>query len=158
MNKAIKRYWKLIQQDSRKLSDKRFYRPTFRMHLTNKEILNKLLSHSEDLKYHYKLYQLLLFHSQNKEPEKFLGLIEDNLKQVHPFFQTVFKTFLKDKEKIGNALQLPYSNAKLEATNNLIKLIKRNAFGFRNFENFKKRIFIALNIKKERTKLVLSRS
>ncbi|VRV52900.1 transposase [Streptococcus pneumoniae] len=28
--KAIKRYWKLIQQDSRKLSDKRFYRPTFR--------------------------------------------------------------------------------------------------------------------------------
>ena len=46
--------------------------------------------------------------------------------------------------------------AKLEATNNLIKLIKRNAFGFRNFENFKKRIFIALNIKKERTKLVLS--
>ncbi len=40
--KAIKRYWKLIQQDSRKL----FYRPTFRMHLTNKEILDKLLSYS----------------------------------------------------------------------------------------------------------------
>ncbi|WP_375336275.1 ISL3 family transposase [Streptococcus pneumoniae] len=142
--KAIKRYWKLIQQDSRKLSDKRFYRPTFRMHLTNKEILNKLLSYSEDLKHHYQLYQLLLFHFQNKEPEKFFGLIEDNLKQVHPIFQTVFKTFLKDKEKIVNALQLHYSNAKLEATNNLIKLIKRNAFGFRNFENFKKRIFIAL--------------
>ncbi|MGR9613356.1 ISL3 family transposase, partial [Streptococcus pneumoniae] len=122
--KAIKRYWKLIQQDSRKLSDKRFYRPTFRMHLTNKEILNKLLSYSEDLKHHY---QLLLFHFQNKEPEKFFELIEDNLKQVHPIFQTVFKTFLKDKEKIINALQLHYSNAKLEATNNLIKLIKRNA-------------------------------
>ncbi|HGR8008451.1 TPA: transposase, partial [Streptococcus pneumoniae] len=83
---------------------------------------------------------------------KFFGLIEDNLKQVHPIFQTVFKTFLKDKEKIVNALQLHYSNAKLEATNNLIKLI------FRNFENFKKRIFIALNIKKERTKFVLSRA
>ncbi|HGR2528093.1 TPA: transposase, partial [Streptococcus pneumoniae] len=45
-----------------------------------------------------------------------------------------------------------------EATNNLIKLIKRNTFGFRNFENFKKRIFIALNIKKERTKFVLSQA
>ncbi|WP_373274827.1 ISL3 family transposase [Streptococcus pneumoniae] len=156
--KAIKRYWKLIQQDSRKLSDKRFYRPTFRMHLTNKEILDKILSYSEDLKHHYQIYQLLLFHFQNKDPEKFFGLIEDNLKQVHPIFQTVFKTFLKDKEKIINALQLHYSNAKLEATNNLIKLIKRNAFGFRNFENFKKRIFIALNIKKERTKFVLSRA
>ena len=149
--KTIKRYWKLIQQDSHKLSDKRFYRPTFRMHLTNKEILDKLLSYSEDLKDHY---QLLLFHFQNKEPDKFFGLIEDNLKQVHPLFQTVFKTFLKDKEKTINALQLPYSNAKLEATNNLIKL---NAFGFRNFENFKKRIFIALNIKMEKTMIVLSR-
>ena len=119
------------------------------MHLTNKEILDKLLSYSEDLRHHYNLYQLLLFHFQNKEPDKFFGLIEDNLKQVHPLFQTVFKTFLKDKEKIVNALQLPYSNAKLEATNNLIKLIKRNAFGFRNIENFKKRIFIALNIKKK---------
>ena len=104
--KTIKRYWKLIQQDSRKLSNKRFYRPTFRMHLTNKEILDKLLSYSEDLKHHYNLYQLLLFHFQNKEPDKFFGLIEDNLKQVHPLFQTVFKTFLKDKEKIVNALQL----------------------------------------------------
>ena len=155
---AIKRYWKLIQQDSRKLSDKRFYRPTFRMHLTNKEILDKLLSYSEDLKHPYHLYQLLLFHFQNKEPEKFFGLIEDNIKKVHSLFQTVFKTFLKDKGKIINDLQLSYSNAKLEATNNLIKLIKRNAFGFRNFENFKKRIFIALNIKKERTKFVLSRA
>ncbi|VTF15857.1 transposase-like protein, IS1167 [Streptococcus pneumoniae] len=95
------------------------------MHLTNKEILNKLLSYSQDLKHKKKIYQLLLFHFQNKDPEKFFGLIEDNLKQVHP---------------------------------NLIKLIKRNAFGFRNFENFKKRIFIALNIKKERTKFVLSQA
>ncbi|KPA62279.1 transposase, partial [Streptococcus suis] len=76
---------------------------------------------------------------------------------VNPIFQTVFKTFLKDKDKVLNAMELPYSNAKLEATNNLIKVIKRNAFGFRNFENFKKRILIALNIKKERTNFVLSR-
>ena len=78
--KAIKRYRKFIQQDSRKFSDKRFYRPTFRMHLTNKEILDKLLSYSEGLKHHYHLYQLLLFHFQNKEADKFFGLIEDNLK------------------------------------------------------------------------------
>ncbi|HEL0558841.1 TPA: transposase, partial [Streptococcus equi subsp. zooepidemicus] len=63
----------------------------------------------------------------------------------------------KDRDKIENALDLPYSNAKLEATNNLIKVIKRNAFGFRNFENFKRRILIAINMKKEKTKLVLSR-
>ena len=155
--KALKRYWKLIQQDSRKLSDKRFYRPTFRMHLTNKEILEKLLSYSQELREHYELYQLLLFHFQEKKTEHFFGLIEQTINQINPIFQTVFKTFLKDKNKIINALELPYSNAKLEATNNLIKVIKRNAFGFRNFDNFKTRILIALNIKKERTNLVLSR-
>lgn len=74
---------------------------------------------------------------------------------VHPRFQAVFKTFLKDKEKIINTLQLPYSIAKLEATNHLIKLIKRNIFGFRNFDNFKTGILIALNIKKEKTNSVL---
>ncbi|HEL0718784.1 TPA: transposase, partial [Streptococcus equi subsp. zooepidemicus] len=55
------------------------------------------------------------------------------------------------------AIELPYSNAKFEATSKLIKDIKRNAFGFRTFDNFKKRISLALNIKKEKTKLVLSR-
>ena len=155
--RALKRYWKLIKQDSRKLSDKRFYRPMFRMHLTNKEILEKLLSYSDELRKHYELYQLLLFHFQEKNSDHFFDLIEQEIATVNPIFQTVFKTFLKDKDKVGNAMDLPYSNAKLEATNNLIKVIKRNAFGFRNFENFKKRILIALNIKKERTNFVLSR-
>ena len=105
--KAIKRYWKLIQQDSRKLSDKRFYRPTFRMHLTNKKILDKLLSYSEDLKHHYHLYQLLLFHFQNKEPEKFFGLIEDNIKQVHPFFRLSFKPSSRTKRKSSMPFSYP---------------------------------------------------
>ena len=55
--KVLKRYWKLFQQDSRKLSDKRFYRLTFRSHVTNKEILEKLLSYSQELRKHYDLLQ-----------------------------------------------------------------------------------------------------
>ena len=155
--KALKRYWKLIQQDSYTLSRKRFYRPTFRAHLTNKEILEKLLSYSQDLRDHYELYQLLLFHFQEKHADYFFELITESISAVNPIFQTIFRSFLRDQDKIINALELPYSNAKLEATNNLIKVIKRNAFCFRNFENFKTRILIALNIKKKRTNLVLSR-
>ena len=94
-----------------------------------------------------------MFHFQNKKPDKFFGLIEDNLKQVQPLFQTIFKTFLKDKEKIINALQLPYSNAKLEATNNLIKLIKRNAFGFRNFEKLQKTDFYCSEYQKRKDEI-----
>ncbi|VPM35330.1 degenerate transposase (orf2) [Streptococcus pneumoniae] len=69
--KAIKRYWKLIQQDSRKLSDKRFYRPTFRMHLTNKEILDKILSYSEDLKHHYQSINSYFFTFRTKTLRNF---------------------------------------------------------------------------------------
>lgn len=154
--KSLKRYWKLIQEDSRKGNSKRFYQTTFQSHLTNNEILEKILAYSQELRQHYNLYQLLLFYFQEKQADHFFELIEDTISCVNPIFQTVFKTFLKDMDKIMNALELPYSNAKLEATNNLIKVIKRNTFGFRNFDNFKTRILIALNIKKERTKLVLS--
>ena len=113
--RALKRYWKLLQQDSRKLSHKRFYRPAFRAHLTNQEILHQLLSYSDQLRQHYELYQLLLFHFQEKQADYFFDLMEENLSAVHPIFQTVFRTFLKDRDKITNALELPYSNAKLEA-------------------------------------------
>lgn len=142
--KALKRYWKLIQQDNYTLSSKRFYHPTFRPHLTNKEILEKLLSYSQDLRDHYELYQLLLFHFQEKHADYFFELIKETISSVNPIFQTIFRTFLRDQDKIINALVLPYSKAKLETTNILIKVIKRNAFGFRNFENFKTRILIAL--------------
>ena len=54
---TVIRNWKLIQQDSSKLSDRRFYRPTFRSHLTNIEILEKLLSYSQELRKHYNLLQ-----------------------------------------------------------------------------------------------------
>ncbi|HEM6266440.1 TPA: transposase, partial [Streptococcus suis] len=47
---------------------------------------------------------------------------------------------------IDNALEEPYSNAKLEATNKLIKDIKRQGFGFRNFLNFKKRVLVLVQV------------
>ncbi|XBG87211.1 transposase [Enterococcus cecorum] len=41
-----------------------------------------------------------------------------------------------------NSLRLPYSNGKLEGKNNLIKVFQRVAFGFRKFENMRRRIFL----------------
>jgi len=99
----------------------------------------------------------LLFHFQEKQAVPFFGFIQDNLHSFNLIFQTIFGTFIKDRDKSLNAMKLPYFNTKLEVTNNLIKIIKRNAPDFRNFDNFKIRIFIVLNIKKEKTKMVLSR-
>ncbi|AER20847.1 transposase IS204/IS1001/IS1096/IS1165 family protein [Streptococcus suis ST1] len=98
------------------------------------------MNFSEELKFYYELYQILLFPFPEMNSKYFFQLLEDNLDLVNPAFKTVFKTFLKYKTYITNAMELPYSNAKLEATNKLIKDIKRQAFGFRNFTNFKTKI------------------
>ena len=91
--RALKRYWKLIQQDSRKLSDKRFYRPTFRIHLTNKEILEKLLSYSQELREHYELYQLLLFHFQEKQADHSLISLRRRFAVYIPSFRLLLRPF-----------------------------------------------------------------
>ncbi|PTM26152.1 hypothetical protein DA797_08380 [Limosilactobacillus reuteri] len=38
-----------------------------------------------------------------------------------------------------------YTNGPIEGTNNKIKVIKRTAYGFRNFFNFRIRILLALS-------------
>ena len=155
--RALKNHWRLFQKDSRKLSLNSFYSKTFRQTLIPHEVVEKTLDFSEELTDYYTLFQLLLFHFQEKRADEFFELIQENLNVVNHYFQTVFRTFLRHKQYIKNALETDYSNAKLEATNKLIKDIKRLGFGFRNFINFKKRVFITLNIHKKRTYPVLSR-
>ena len=155
--RALKNHWRLFQKDSRKLSLNSFYSKTFRQTLAPHEVVEKTLGFSKELTDYYTLYQLLLFHFQEKRVDEFFELIEENRSKVNHYFQTVFRTFLRHKQYIKNALETDYSNAKLEATNKLIKDIKRLGFGFRNFINFKKRVFITLNIHKKRTYPVLSR-
>lgn len=48
---------------------------------------------------------------------------------------------------ILNAFDCPYSNGFTEGTNNKIKVIKRNAYGLRNFENFRNRILMTSILK-----------
>lgn len=155
--RVLKYYWKLIQKDSRKLSPNAFYSRTFRETLTPKECLTEIFHLVPELKGYYDLYQLLLFHLQEKNADYFFDLIEEALPHLNQTFKTALRTILHHKQHVINAIELPYSNAKLEATNKLIKDIKRNAFGYRNFDNFKKRIYLALNIKKSRTSFVLAR-
>ena len=155
--RALKNHWRLFQKDRCKLSLNSFYSKTFRQTLAPHEVVAKTLVFSKELTDYYRLYQLLLFHFQEKRVGEFFDLIEENGSKVNHYFQTVFRTFLRHKQYIQNALETDYSNAKLEATNKLIKDIKRLGFGFRNFINFKKRVFITLNMHKKRTYPVLSR-
>ena len=109
----MKNHCRILQKDSRKLSPNLFYSRTFGQTLTPKEVVQKTLEFSDQLRFYYDLYQILLFHFQENNSKYFFELLEDNLNLVNPAFKTVFKTFLKYKTYITNAIELPYSNAKL---------------------------------------------
>lgn len=49
---------------------------------------------------------------------------------------------------ILNTFDYPYTNGFTEGCNNKIKVLKRNAYGYRNFERFRKRILHMFNFKK----------
>ena len=111
--RALKNHWRLFQKDSCKLSLNSFYSKTFRQTLAPHEVVAKTLVFSKELTDYYTLYQLLLFHFQEKRVGEFFDLIEENRSKVNHYFQTVFRTFLRHKQYIKNTLETDYSNAKL---------------------------------------------
>ena len=114
--RALKNHWRLFPKDSRKLSLNSFYSKTFGQTLSAHEVVKKTLKFSEELSNYCNLYQLLLFHFQEKRVDEFFELIQENLKDVNHYFKTVFRTFLRQKLYIKNALETHYSNEKLEGT------------------------------------------
>lgn len=59
-----------------------------------------------------------------------------------PEFQKAMRTFDNWQTEILNSFAFPYSNGFLEGINNLTKVIKRNAFGFQNFERARAKILL----------------
>ncbi len=64
------------------------------------------------------------------------------LRKIFLTHQTTLQTFKKYQKQIHHALNYSCSNGPLEYLNNHIKVLKRNAYGFRNFYNFKLRILV----------------
>lgn len=146
-----KRIQKNLHPDKRK-----YFKRSRKLLLTHKEKLNQenldalevILRQSEDLASAYYLKELFydFMRSSNRtqaaEKLKFfiLAAQTSNLNEFHACL-----TMLGNWSKyILNAFECPYTNGYTEGTNNAIKVIKRNAFGYRNFDNFRNRIFLSL--------------
>ncbi|MGM0217629.1 ISL3 family transposase [Enterococcus sp. AZ126] len=137
----LKKCWKLLQKNQSKLDfEKRQWRPSFRTYLTETELVDRLLAYDEELKSGYTCYQNVLYAVQTRDYTRFHSLLEQDCSGLPVYYQTVFSTFKKVQNEIKHALELSYSNGPLECLNNHIKVLKRNAYGFRNFYNFKLRI------------------
>ena len=57
---------------------------------------------------------------------------------------------------ILNTFDYPYTNGFTEGCNNKIKVLKRNAYGYRNFERFRKRILHMFNYKKNTIEMAVA--
>lgn len=114
---------------------------------TQKEELNYILiNYSEDLRRAYRekeeLLQLLQKENKAKAIEELNHWIQRNLESDIPSLRNCAKTYFNWVEEIRNAIKVVYSNGPMEGYNNKIKTLKRVAFGFRNFTNFKARILL----------------
>ena len=128
--KHLKKYWKLLQKKQSELDwQNRYWRPSFRDHLTQTEIVDRLLSYNEELKQGYEIYQsflsVLQYHEQEEKQQEaiegFQSLLMQSYKHLPESYQTTIRTYRKYQKEILLALQLPYSNGPVEATNNHIK-------------------------------------
>lgn len=142
----FKRYWKLLLMDNSKVNLTDYVKFVGYPHLmTTSGVVTDLLVQDKELAATYWLAQQLKQSITNKNPEEFIRLISMKHENISEQMKTVLKTFVKQKAYITNALIFPFFNGRLEGTNNLIKIIKRNAFGFRNFYNFRARILLVTN-------------
>ena len=57
-------------------------------------------------------------------------------------FRELYQKIRRHKEHILNTIRLGMSNARIEATNNKIKLIVRKAYGFRNIQNMLDMVYL----------------
>ena len=59
-----------------------------------------------------------------------------------PAFKDLYRKIKRHKHHILNTIRLGMSNARIEATNNKIKLIIRKAYGFRNIQNMLDMVYL----------------
>ena len=114
----------------------------------NKDALEIMLRQSSDLATAYYLKEQFYDFMQSKDRStaytklrKFI--ISTTVSELKEFKATL--TMLSNWSKyILNSFECPYTNGFTEGTNNKIKVIKRNAYGYRNFDNFRNRILLSL--------------
>jgi len=143
----FKRYWRLILKSRFDLdvsSWKKFW--CFKGLMTEVDVVDYLLNKDEILDNSYCIYQDILYYLQHRDYKGFYEIIDNEYNNISKEMLTTLKTLNKYSEYIKNTLEYSYSNGVMERNNNTCKLLKRIAFGFRNFRNMKSRIMIVTNI------------
>lgn len=145
--RALKHFWKLILTPANRLKYDNFLsRRNFDYaQLSDVEVIHRLLAFDKELKEAYNYYQRLILIVHNHDRSDLNRLLAIKWTTLPFTLQKVQRTLRNHKQEIINSFQYNnYTNGPIEGTNNKIKVIKRTAYGFRNFFNFRIRILLSL--------------
>ena len=80
---------------------------------------------------------------------KFKQIIENQNNNISDKMKQALRLYNENIKYIENSFRYEINNGIIEGTNNLIKTLKRIAFGYRKYEHFISRIFLIKGIIKE---------
>jgi transposase len=153
--KQLKRYWKLLLMAPEKLNYKFCHRWTyFKNWLTADGVVDELLAINPILSATYMTLHQLLSAIRRRDWQTF----KLNLKTTNEVSELLKKSLTelnKKPEYIENALEYRYSNGPLEGTNNKLKVLIRNAYGFRNFNQYRLRALYTLKFRKKENHMLM---
>lgn len=144
--RALKSNWKLLLKSVAELDYQHFWRRrSFRWaQLSETEMVQRLLGQSSELQAGYTYYQQLITSVRKRDGQALAQLLKKPWTQLPGLFQKVQRTLRLHHQEIVNSFAYPYSNGPVEGVNNKIKVIKRTAYGLRNFSHFRTRILLAI--------------
>lgn len=145
----LKHYWKLIQKFEDDLDkDNKKYSNHFGKEITDYDIVSYIINTNKELKATYEVYQGILRSIKNKDANLFCNIVSSNHESISEYMKTTLKSLNKFSYHIIMSFNYNFNNGIIEGINNLIKCIKRIAFGYKSFYHFKTRILLISGIYK----------
>ncbi|MGY3732880.1 transposase [Lactococcus hircilactis] len=139
----LKYYWNYLFKNFDDCSENRFYSRSLRQWTSSHDLVLQLKAYTPVLDEAWEVLQAALTAFRKHDDQKFFEIIDELKEELLPeTFVKKFQFLASKKASIRLALHTPYSNGCVEGMNNKIKALKRVAFGFRRFSNFKKRIIL----------------
>lgn len=143
----LKCYWKLILKDELNLDNKnKIYSKYFHKEVTQKYIVDFIINTNKELFEVYNVYQGIIHAIKDRDFNKFKNIIYNREYKHITKLHNAFNLYKDNISYIENSLTYNINNGIIEGTNNLIKCIKRIAFGYRRFNHFISRIFLIKGI------------
>ena len=148
---SLKRKLKLFQKSLLKyypdLCQVNYYCQSFKHKLSSKDKIDYLLEKSPELELN--IYQDIIQTIKHNNFKRFEEIVKKYLaskEKISKKMIIALKTLKKYMKYIENMFESNITNGVIEGLNNKIKSIKRTAFGYSNFSNFKKRVLIQAGI------------